>query len=286
MAESSLAQILNGKSYDDPRRDQSFSFSREQDQFFVSTIDAGREVKFPVTWLLGSGTHARTPVSIDPGSGLGVEFRWTWFANLEALGVTPDHERFDDYQPGTLDCFGRPLGKTQVRACVTCHMTAVPPEEIPASREHFLANVGCERCHGPRKKHVELAHQGRAEESPPLFTYDDPEEYMDRCAQCHRDETNIPSDTAPHELARFQPYGLKRSRCFQESSMTCSTCHDPHDRVSTDRAQYRRICLSCHSSSEQTACPIEPAGKCIECHMPAVEWSSGIEFHDHEIRVP
>lgn len=286
MAESVLAQKLDGESYEDPRRGQSFSFLREEDQFFASTRDADREVKFPVSWLLGSGVHARTPVSIDPGSGLGVEFRWTWFANREDLSVTPDHERFDDYQPGTLDCFGRPLDKTQARACVACHMTAVPPEEVPAKAEHFLANVGCERCHGPRKNHVKLAHRGRAEESPPLFTYDDPAEYMDRCAQCHRDETNIPSDAAPHELARFQPYGLKRSRCYQHSAMTCSTCHDPHDRVSTDRQQYRRTCLSCHSTPQQSPCPVEPAGKCIQCHMPSVEWHSGIKFHDHQIRIP
>ena len=199
-----------------------------------------------------------------------MEFRWTWFANQNALGVTPDHERFDDYKPGTLECFGRPLGKTQARACVNCHMTAVPPEEVPAMEKHFLANVGCERCHGPRKQHVELARLGRAEESAPLFTYDDQEEYMGRCAQCHRDESNIPSDTTPHELARFQPYGLKRSRCFQESEMTCSTCHDPHDRVSTSVEYYRKICLSCHSTSPQSSCPIEPGGKCIDCHMPAV----------------
>lgn len=122
MSLSSLAKQLEGDDYRDPRRPQLFQFSKRNDQFFVSTTDDGREVNFPVTWLLGSGTHAQTPVSIDPGSGLGVEFRWTWFASTERLNVTPDHERFDDYQSGSLECFGRPMVKSQARACLNCHV--------------------------------------------------------------------------------------------------------------------------------------------------------------------
>jgi hypothetical protein len=288
MSLSSLAEQLEGDEYQDPRRSQQLQFVKQNEQFFVSTEDDGREVNFPVSWLLGSGTHAQTPVSIDPGSGMGVEFRWTWFAGRKEIGVTPDHERFDDYQPGSLECFGRPLGKTQARACMNCHATAVPPENVPASLDHFMANVGCERCHGPRKNHVKLAHLGRADEAPPAFTYDDPAEYMDRCAQCHRDETNTPSESTPGELARFQPLRMKQSRCYLESqkTMTCSTCHDPHDRVTNDRSHYQKSCLSCHSAPEQSHCKVEPSGDCVKCHMPAVEWYSGIKFHDHRIQIP
>ena len=110
---------------------------------------------------------------------------------------------------------------------------------------------------------------------------------MDSCAQCHRDETKVSADSAAHELVRFQPLGLKRSRCYLESpdNMTCSTCHDPHDTVSHDRAVYREQCQQCHQPDTSRDCPTLPSGDCVQCHMPAVEWTAGISFHDHWIRV-
>ena len=68
MAVSTLSKKLSGETYEDPRREQSFSFLKQEDQFFVTTRDAAKTAQFPVSWLLGSGTHAQTPVSIDPGS--------------------------------------------------------------------------------------------------------------------------------------------------------------------------------------------------------------------------
>lgn len=288
MSEASIAEELTSIPYQDPRRDQQFQFQQTPSGFDVQTNDAGQTVDFPVHWLLGSGTHARTPVSIDPVSGFGVEFRWTWLASSQSLVVTPDHERFDDYRQHSLECFGRPMDPTQARACVGCHMTAVPPENVTPTPNMFVANVGCERCHGPRKKHAELARQGRGDEVPPAFTYDDPEMYLKRCAQCHRDEFNIPSDSEPNALARYQPYGIQQSKCYLNSAtkMTCSTCHDPHDRVSTDSEAYNQTCLNCHATSERSNCSLQPAGDCVQCHMPAVEWHSGVSFHDHWIRVP
>jgi FG-GAP-like repeat len=63
-----------------------------------------------------------------------------------------------------------------------------------------------------------------------------------------------PSESAPDGIsageayvARFQPIGIMQSRCFQGSGGTfnCVTCHDPHTRVSSDRAAYESVCLSC-----------------------------------------
>lgn len=284
---TNLGQALLKAVYEDPRRDQSFFFEAENDLIRTGEVGVNSSAIFPVQWVLGSGIHAQTAVSIDPSSRYGVEFRWSWFAKQQMLGVTPDHERFDDYRPKSIECFGRPLEPEQALACLNCHMTAVPPSSTVPTFEAFVPNVGCERCHGPRKKHVEFARLGKAEEIPPLFSYDDPEVFMQQCAQCHRDETNVPDDSSPNSLARYQPYGLKKSACYKQSGqkLTCSDCHDPHDTVSHDLKAYVNACNRCHSQGDQVVCPENPVGNCVDCHMPKVEWQSGIEFHDHWIRV-
>ncbi len=288
MEQTDQAAELHGTHYPDPRRQQVLEFALREEGFFVGVRGTDAEPIFPVHWLIGSGTHAHTPLSIDPVSGRGVEFRWSWFAGECAWGLTPDHERFDDYREGTLETFGRPMDQQQALACLGCHATVTPPRQVRPTRQAIIANIGCERCHGPRKAHVEQARLGRPEDSPPLLTYTTPEQSIRQCAQCHRDESNTPADSKPETLARYQPYGLLKSRCYLESdkSLSCMTCHDPHDRTSTDRTRYIQTCLKCHTGPAQTPCSIEPAGDCVKCHMPAVEWVSGIKFHDHWIRRP
>ncbi len=280
-----LAEIRH---FQDPRRDQVFEFSQTEGSLLVRDVTNAAGVAVPVTWLLGSGTHAQTPIAVDESTQSGVELRWSYFANHDELGLTPDHERFDDFTAGTIECFGRPMDAADIRACLGCHSTLTPPSSLPLMNSLVVPNVGCERCHGPRKKHVELAHLGHAEEAKPMLQYETAESYMDACSTCHRDETSIQPDATPNELARFQPYGIKRSRCYLESpdKMTCSTCHDPHDTVSHNRVVSIDQCKQCHGDALSSECSHQPAGDCIKCHMPAVEWTSGISFHDHWIRIP
>lgn len=280
--------LLELATYEDPRRDQRFRFQTRDNQFTVQDVANPGTPAMPVTWLLGSGVHAQTPIWVDEQSQRGVEMRWSYLAPSDAIGVTPDHERFDDYRQGTIECYGRPLDNASVRACLACHTTMSPPPNLPIRQDLYIANVGCERCHGPRKKHVLMAEQGLAEQAKPLVTLDNPAAAMKVCVQCHRDADSVSSTATPEELVRFQPYGLKKSRCFIESAgkMGCSSCHDAHDAVSTDRSLYIERCQQCHQPKSSNDCPQMPTGDCIQCHMPAVEWTAGIEFHDHWIRSP
>lgn len=63
---------------------------------------------------------------------------------------------------------------------------------------------------------------------------------------------------------------LRRSRCYQASTMTCSTCHDVH-APQRDPVAMSDKCLKCHKVSSCRVAP-RPAtgltGKCVECHMP------------------
>lgn len=289
MNESPLADELSmRRTYEDPQRDQVFEFIQTQGQFLVRDVEHPPEVSLPVTWLLGSGVHAQTPIAVDEATQRGVELRWSSFPRNNRVGLTPDHQRFGDFANDTLACFGRPMEAADIRSCLGCHSTVITPPDLPIINSMIIENVGCERCHGPRKKHVELAHQGRAEEIKPMLQYENAADYMAACATCHRDASSITPDIEPHVLPRFQPYGIQRSRCYLETpgNLTCSTCHDPHDAVSHDRKRSVEQCNSCHHDGASTTCTHQPRGDCIECHMPLVPWSSGIAFHDHWIRIP
>ena len=288
MSQSPLAKKLaKSDSYPDPRRDQVFEFSQADGQFMVRE-QTRKEILVPVTWLLGSGSHAQTPIAVDEATQRGVELRWSYFPEDDRVGVTPDHERFDAFANDSLECFGRPMDDADIRACLGCHSTSMPPRSLPIINSLVVENVGCERCHGPRKKHVELAHQGRAEEAKPMLQYETAADYMSACASCHRDASSVTPDMEPHDLARFQPYGIQRSRCYLETpgNLTCSTCHDPHDTVSHDRARSIDQCRQCHAEGSLSEAAHRGNDDCIECHMPLVPWSSGISFHDHWIRIP
>lgn len=289
MEESSLAERLaQAGSYQDSRRKQNWSFQLDQGKFLVKDENHPTMPALTVTWLLGSGTHAQTAIAVEERRRQGVELRWSWLANRNGLGLTPDHEPYDVYNRNSIECFGRPMNTADVLACLGCHMTVGPPPGASLRTDFFVPNVGCERCHGPRQQHVDLAKQGRGNEIKPLINYRDAEEYIAACAECHRDASDMTGHEQPHELVRFQPYGLKKSACYlmSDGQLSCANCHDPHDATSHDRELYKKQCQSCHRESQFSICPIQPQGDCIECHMPAVEWTAGIKFHDHWIRKP
>ena len=62
---------------------------------------------------------------------------------------------------------------------------------------------------------------------------------------------------------------LRRSACFRNSQMTCSTCHNPHDipRGEAATVRYTQICQGCHQKVAHTVAL--PVGEtCLSCHMP------------------
>jgi hypothetical protein len=88
-------------------------------------------------------------------------------------------------------------------------------------------------------------------------------------------------------LVRHQPVGLMQSACFRkgDGKLSCSTCHDPHARSSTDRVAYNANCLACHSAPRQAACPVSSLDGCVDCHMPRRDVGRGMMMSDHWIRI-
>lgn len=160
----------------------------------------------------------------------------------------------------------------------------------------MVPNVTCERCHGPGGQHIEAARSSRAPEDLRMQLGLDsasPSAQISTCGECHRSPDQVdmmsiqPNDL---QLVRFQPIGLAKSKCFREgeSGLSCTTCHDPHARVTKDTPAYEAVCLSCHQAagSAKTLCPVSPVKDCVGCHMPLRGITAEFQFHDHWIRVP
>jgi predicted CXXCH cytochrome family protein len=186
-------------------------------------------------------------------------------------------------------------------------------------------NVGCESCHGPGSRHWEAAGQGKHIVSLSLLTPEREAMVCGQCHSRPKGALNTDSpvnaagmmmvagtsrndylktqatsqldgaaadfytDAAKHSKSHHQQYtDFIRSALYKNGSslMTCSGCHDPHQKTASKR-QLRKdpgdnaaLCGSCHAS---TAADLSAhlAAKgifvnatkaaialCTDCHMP------------------
>ncbi len=289
---------LDGVEVEDPERPGvAWRFAFEAGRLVAGRAEAGAAPeRYLVDYALGSGRHATTYLSMldrDPARPTALEHRLTEFAHLGGLGLTPG-QKATTHAPGNTP-HGRVHPAWATLKCFSCHVT-VTSDRGPTVLDEatMIPNVGCERCHGPARGHVEAARRGAT--GPELAlpfgegNWSDPQ-LMKLCGDCHR----LPEMGAPGEnrvdnasIVRHQPVGLMLSACFTRGGgrIGCVTCHDPHARTSTDRPAYEAACLSCHGPAPaRKPCPVSPGQGCVACHMPRRDVGAGMMMADHWIRV-
>lgn len=207
--------------------------------------------------------------------------------------------------------------------CLECHTTWV---DVRRGVNHYtpeslVLGISCERCHGPGRQHIDYHQQHPEQKQSQFITQPGTlprERQLDICGQCHFGGTNLkgePYQFRPgdrlldhyHPPAKDMAGGvhssnqlmrLQQSPCFNETQMTCTDCHNPHQSERGDRKLFSRRCLNCHETSQ---CGMEStlgdrlSDNCIDCHMRAgasenmsMETSKGDVFpslRDHHIRV-
>jgi predicted CXXCH cytochrome family protein len=261
-------------------------------------------------YIIGSGNHARTFVHRTADGRLR-QLPVSWYTKDGGYwAMSPGYDR-----PAHLD-FRRLI----VEDCMSCHNgypRAVQNDgNGPRYAEPLPEGIDCQRCHGPGQAHIDAARSGdrvlarRAVVNPANFGRD---RQLETCMQCHLETTSSPlpfqirryeqppfSYTPGKPLADYfirfdhapgtgwddkfgvagQAYRLKKSACFQESDMTCGTCHDPHDvpRGPAAVARYVSVCQSCHQDVHRNGVPPASgirelatsgsAPSCLDCHMP------------------
>ena len=285
---------LSGRSY---RVYRAGGALRHREQ--LSTIDFDDlSQDYAVKYVIGSGRHGRSYLIED--AGFLIESPITWYESRQAWGMSPGYDRRSHQG------FERAVDA----GCISCH--AGRAESIDGALNRIAIHeqaIGCEACHAPGSTH---AAERRAAKNATLKNVTANETIVHPgklsrdlseaiCARCH-----LQSDAAVllsgRDAADFRPgralaeyridYRLDRagpqmkvaghveqmrlSRCYQKSdSLTCTTCHNPHDSTPPERAaaEYRNKCLACHAAA---ACRVdvaertktEPGDNCAACHMP------------------
>ena len=172
--------------------------------------------------------------------------------------------------------------------CISCH------SDEPAKRydDPLPGGIGCERCHGPSKKHV-VSQKPEDTIGPAQLSM---RRQLDLCTQCHestfeqqrpgRDHfdyhpgepldafrVNFVEDppNVDHVKLLAHPERLVRSACWRGGKLTCTTCHDPHvSSLDEPAAYWDGKCLGCHDKQACTDTPAHRATEgdhCWHCHM-------------------
>ena len=259
---------------------------RDDQVYAVHTYD-GTSQEIRLDWCFGSGLHARTWLGVlgdSWGATDQVEFRWTWYHQLEGFDLTPGQP--EKSLSGYFGHLGLLFDHPKTRRCFACHATRLPIDEGRVDYSQIIPGVQCQRCHGPQKEHVDT--DGYVIEHS--WSEIDHVESVNRCAQCHRRAEEMENEEIVPEnkfLARFQPIGLTHSACFNSEKMTCIICHDPHLPLGQQKLDGIWQCVQCHDGTPEKhgLCGAGQKKDCIGCHMPKVTGDVPVTFTDHWIRV-
>lgn len=275
-----------------PNPDLIFAMIAAPDGFYQSAVNisnpqnlTGEAQRFDI--VIGSGRRGQTYLYWKDDELF--ELPVTWW--------TETHKWINS--PGYVDGgvhFDRPI----IPRCLECHATAFQTAQPPLNkyvRESLVLGIGCEKCHGPGAEHVarEKSAHPPGDGSPEIAIVNPARlthtRQLDLCGLCHAgagvpqtaaqsfrpgDELakyltiTIPPPDAPVDVHGNQVQALEHSKCFTSGKLTCSTCHNVHEKQQ-DAASFSVHCLTCHSVH---ACPrFKEMGesirtKCIGCHMP------------------
>jgi len=269
-----------------------FAMIAADDGFYQSSVNirdpqnlTGQAEKFDV--VVGSGRHGQTYLYWKGNQLFELPVSW-W---------TYTHQWINS--PGYIDGeahFDRPVAPR----CLECHATrfdSAPPPFNSYRRDSLVLGIGCERCHGPGREHVERERSPHppAAGSPGIAIVNPARlprgRQLDLCALCHAGpgeptapamsfrvgdaisdylKISAPPANAPVDVHGNQVGALMASKCFTSGKLTCSTCHNVH-QTQQNAAAFSVHCLECHSIR---ACPrYKQLGesirtRCIGCHMP------------------
>jgi predicted CXXCH cytochrome family protein len=293
VSETDLADTFSGASFDAGKSFGTYEYQADERGGLTAMLPArfGKE-HFPLQYALGSGLQAQTMLTLTTGvdgKTEGIEHRASFYSG-NRIGLTPGHSKKNPHS--ALEYFGDVMQGEPLERCIYCHTTS--GKVVGEGIIDLVANVNCEKCHGPGSEHVRLA---RASSKPPHYSVGqetwDTESEIQLCGDCHRlpqSSTEKEIREYPDHLAKFQPIGMLRSRCYLESEgqMKCTTCHNPHTTIAQSQtSDFVRICIDCHdeTKNDHEICSVSKTIGCIECHMPIIEMDEGLKFHDHWIRV-
>jgi len=229
-----------------------------------------------VAYTLGSGKRGRAYLIEHDGKLFKSSI--AWFSRPKEWGLSPG------YPPDQHKRFERRI----TDGCINCHAGRMEADRRAPDTyvQPVIAElaIGCERCHGPGRKHVEAQESG----TPTALAKDhiinpaklEAARRESVCAQCHlhgkatvmrTNQTTFdfqpgdllednrivfvtPPKTASESTtnALSQVEQMSSSVCFQKSAgrLGCISCHDPHSLPAPESKveYYRAKCITCHET--------------------------------------
>ena len=296
-------------------------FRRDGDGLSIETRTRDRLFRAVVDYAFGSRDHFTTFVGSDDRKR---SFMLRISTYESPHGSAWDLSTGLPRRPADEEAYLGPVmvERDGVRRCLSCHTTsfrAVLDQAGPVAADH---SIGCEKCHGPGGHHEMSVEAGFPDPAIAGTSESSATQINHICGRCHdfpRWESLSKSRTDP-ALYRFQsltPWAGADVSPESEGTLSCVTCHDPHRNVQTSTTVSEGKCLSCHtgnavpgspskdsngsvvatilpetsrpttpSKRTQTACPVNPAKGCLQCHMPRIWQQENHSFKtDHFIRV-
>ncbi|MCC7194971.1 MAG: hypothetical protein IT356_05385 [Gemmatimonadaceae bacterium] len=287
---------------------------------FDTTVVLGVDGAIGGGHMVGGGTQGFVTRRPD-GTYRFLPFDWsrtnrTWFCNTGSrssegwVPITPAMRLAEcgDWPPS------RVLGDVPRFAnCQGCHASQLFVAGDDTSRVTRFASlsINCESCHGPGRRHAEIAERGGAASADiglaSLATLSK-DALLGVCFQCHAVKDQLREGfVSGDSLARFYSISLpalgerplgpdghvrtaayqeahRYSDCYVNGGMTCTSCHDSHSQGYRDVAGRPlpgrfddRQCTSCHGSKavDVVAHTRHAAGseasRCTTCHMPYIQ---------------
>ena len=228
----------------------------------------GAEGPHPIRYTFGVAPLQQALVEFDRGRLQCSPFAWDTLSS-RFFDVSPDTSFAPDDE---LAWTGRYQRWNSM--CAPCHSTDVEkrydPEHDSYTTRFSEISVGCQACHGPGSRHVELANaHDLTPEHDGLTTHvrhGEQRAQLDACGPCHSLRTQIterwthgepfldhflpellhePAYTADGQLqGEAYEYGSFLQSKMHARGVACTDCHEPHSGKL--RGEGNAVCAQCH----------------------------------------
>ena len=268
----------------------SYRIERKGNQSLYSVTDGTNSLTMPIRWALGASSSIGQTYILEKDGEL-YESRMSWFRELNGLGPTLGGA--GSLPADVHEAAGRLMSPDDKLACFGCHATSAA-HGTQLTLAKMIPGVQCGHCHEATEEHLAaMLHDNGALTAPAGLSKlqgMSAEQTSNFCGKCHRTWAEIAMQGNPSIAnIRFQPYRLTGSKCYDpdDARISCLACHNPHQEVSAQPADYDAKCQACHGGRKigAKACPVSKS-KCVTCHMPKIELPGGhYKFSDHRIRI-
>ncbi len=263
-------------------------FFRQDGGFWIETDGLNdTRLTYEVKYTVGVTPLQQYLIETDGGRLQTLDIAWDTEAGRWFM-VFPEHE--NNVPGNALHWTG--VYKNWNGRCAECHATGFKKDYDPSSKTFASKwaeiGAGCESCHGPAGRHVELARQKDMSEGireyldlietglPATTLPQSQTQEIAMCSACHSRRTALTGESSPHGAAFADHYDLALLRpdlyfpdgqikdevfvlgSFYQSKMyaagvQCSDCHNPHSNRVKDIGN--GLCTQCHSPAGNARFP-------------------------------